>query len=82
MLRIPTCRDMSELVTDYLERALPLRSWAAARWHLVLCPACRAYYQQMRQTIRLLSARTPPRPAPETEAQVMASLRDAGEAPP
>ena len=54
---MPTCRDMSELVTDYLERALPLRTWLGARWHLFLCPACRRYYEQMRQTIRLLAGR-------------------------
>lgn len=81
MLRIPTCRDMSELVTDYLEHALPLRAWAGARWHLVLCPACRRYYGQVRETIRLLSARTLPPPLPATETAVMATLRDAGDLP-
>lgn len=79
---IPTCRDMSELVTGYLEHALPWRVRAGARWHLVLCPACRRYYDQMRQTIRLLSAREPPPPAAATEATLMASLRDSGPAQP
>ena len=76
MLRIPTCRDMSELVTDYLEHALPLGGWAGARWHLVLCPACRRYYDQVRQTVRLLSSRNLPPPSATTEAGVMAVLRD------
>lgn len=58
---MPTCRDMSELVTDYLERALPVRVRAGVRWHLLLCPACRAYFTQMRGTVRLLAA-LPPRP--------------------
>jgi predicted anti-sigma-YlaC factor YlaD len=82
MSHMPVCREMSELVTDYLERTLPLRVWAAARWHLMLCPACRRYYAQMRQTIRLLTGRhlTPPDPA--TEASLLANLRTPGDPPP
>ncbi|HTW71309.1 MAG TPA: hypothetical protein VME47_15590 [Acetobacteraceae bacterium] len=76
MLRIPTCRDMSELVTDYLEHALPVRIWMGARWHLVLCPACRRYYDQMRQTVRLLASRPLPPPGAAAEANLLAQLRD------
>lgn len=79
MLQVPTCRDMSERVTDYLERTLPLRDRLGARWHLALCPACRRYYDQMRQTIRLLAARKLPPPEPGTEATLLANLRDSGE---
>lgn len=59
---MPTCRDMSELVTDYLERRLPVTGWLGVRWHLLQCDACRRYVGQMRQTIRLLaeSAFSPP----------------------
>ena len=58
---MPTCRDMSELVTDYLERAVPLRTRLDMWWHLFRCEACRHYYDQMRRTVRLLGSR-PPRP--------------------
>ncbi len=51
---MPTCRDMSELVTDYLERAVSLRTRLDMWWHLLRCEACRHYYDQMRQTVRLL----------------------------
>ncbi len=78
---MPTCREMSELVTDYLERALPSRTWAAARWHLFLCPACQRYYTQMRQTVRFLAGRPMPPPDPAAEAGVLASLRDGGKPP-
>ncbi|HUB14972.1 MAG TPA: hypothetical protein VMB34_23700 [Acetobacteraceae bacterium] len=78
MIRIPTCRDMSELVTDYLEHALTPRAWLGARLHLVLCPACRRYYDQVRRTIRLLARRPLPPPDPAAEADVLAQLRDAG----
>jgi hypothetical protein len=78
---MPTCREMSELVTDYLERALPLRSRLGARWHLFLCPACQRYYAQMRQTVRLLASRGLPPPESAAEAGMLTSLHDAGEPP-
>jgi len=79
---MPTCRQMSELVTDYLERALPLRTRLDARWHLFLCPACRRYYEQMRQTIRLLAGRRLPHPDRAVEAGVLARLGQASDPPP
>jgi predicted anti-sigma-YlaC factor YlaD len=58
---------MSELVTDYLERATPLGLRFDMWWHLVRCPACRNYYDQMRKTVQLLRrpVATPPSPAAE-----------------
>jgi predicted anti-sigma-YlaC factor YlaD len=78
---MPTCREMSELVTDYLEHALPPRRRFSARWHLLLCPACRRYYEQMRQVVRLLAGRRLPGPEATVEAALLASLRDRGEPP-
>lgn len=51
---IPSCREMAELVTDYLEGDLPWYRRIAARWHLLLCSACTHYFDQMRRTIGLL----------------------------
>ena len=31
---MPTCRDMSKFVTDYPERAVPLRTRLDMWWHL------------------------------------------------
>ena len=59
---MPTCRDMSELVTDYLEQATPLRLRLGMWLHLRQCDACRRYYDQMRKTVQLL-ADVPPAPA-------------------
>lgn len=78
---MPTCREMSELVTDYLERTLPLRRRLEASWHLFLCPACQRYYTQMRQTVRLLAGRRLPPPDSAAEAGLLATLRDASEPP-
>ena len=59
---MPTCRDMSELVTDYLERVVSLRTRLDMWWHLFRCEACRRYYDQMRRTVRLLRSERPDAP--------------------
>ena len=70
---MPTCRDMSELVTDYLERAVSRRTRFDMWWHLVRCEACRRYYDQMRHTIRLLASRVPAAPERTTEESMLAA---------
>ena len=47
----PTCKQIVELVTDYLEGRLPLEDRTRFEQHLVYCDGCRTYLQQMRQTI-------------------------------
>ena len=73
---MPTCREMSELVTDYMEGALPPSRWLGARLHLLLCPACRRFFGQMRATIRLLASRSWLAPSEAAEAQIVAKLSD------
>jgi hypothetical protein len=67
------CRDMAELVTPYLDGALPPRTRFAAWLHLRLCAACRRYIEQVRRTIRFLSDGPPPQP-PSNEREIMALL--------
>jgi anti-sigma factor RsiW len=47
-----TCKELVELVTDYLEGALPDDQRRRFDEHLALCPHCQTYLEQMRQTIR------------------------------
>jgi len=72
---VPTCRDVSELVTDYLERSLSWPQWVGVRWHLAQCDACRRYLTQMRETIRLLATNVLPPPTAETETRVIDAVR-------
>jgi len=46
-----TCRELVELVTDYLEGALDPGDRARFEGHLDRCAGCRAYLGQMRATI-------------------------------
>ncbi|MBS0639940.1 MAG: zf-HC2 domain-containing protein [Acetobacteraceae bacterium] len=67
---MPTCRDMAELATDYLDGTLPwYRRWSA-RLHLHACQACRNYFDQMRRTIALLRG-APPSTLSESEATLV-----------
>ncbi len=77
---MPNCRDVSELVTDYLERRLTVTGWLGLRWHLLQCDACRRYIAQMRQTVRLLADSAFPPPRADIEDSVLRAAQ--GVAPP
>lgn len=49
-----TCKEMVELVTDYIEGALPSDLRARFDRHLTACDPCVVYVEQMRQTIAAL----------------------------
>jgi anti-sigma factor RsiW len=49
-----TCHELVELVTDYLEDALSAVERARLEAHLDVCPGCREYLAQMRQTITVM----------------------------
>jgi anti-sigma factor RsiW len=48
------CRELVELVTDYLEDRLSPIDRARFEAHLTECEACRTYLEQFRETIRVL----------------------------
>ncbi|MCC6169911.1 MAG: zf-HC2 domain-containing protein [Caldilineaceae bacterium] len=48
-----TCQELVELVTDYLENALPAAVRARFEAHLAGCDGCITYVDQARLTIRL-----------------------------
>ncbi len=47
------CQEWVELVTDYLEGALPRRTMRSIDRHLRDCPHCTEYLAQMRRTIEI-----------------------------
>jgi anti-sigma factor RsiW len=48
-----TCKELVELVTDYLEGALAPDVRTRMEKHLSGCEGCTHYLEQMRETIRL-----------------------------
>ena len=51
-----TCAELVELVTDYLEGALPPDEVERFEIHLVYCSPCTTHLEQMRETIRRAGA--------------------------
>ena len=49
-----TCKEIVELVTDYIEGALPADLRARFDRHMSACDPCVVYLEQMRQTIATL----------------------------
>ena len=49
-----SCRELVELVTDYLEGALDPGAQQRFEAHLRICDGCVAYVEQMRTTGRIL----------------------------
>lgn len=68
---MPTCRDVSELATDYMERTLPLRDSLGMRFHLSRCVACRTYMKQLHKTVALLRGRQLGEPPPGLTERVV-----------
>jgi anti-sigma factor RsiW len=51
-----SCREVVELVTDYLDGALSPEELARMEAHLAACPPCVTYVEQIRTTRRLAAA--------------------------
>ena len=65
LLRRPVvvCQQWTEMITDYLEGALPGNLVKAIDRHLSGCPHCTEYLAQMRRTIEVTGA-VPGEPVP------------------
>jgi anti-sigma factor RsiW len=48
-----TCREVIDLLTDYVEDALPEQERRRVEAHLASCDGCTTYLEQVRETIRL-----------------------------
>lgn len=64
------CRQMTALVTDYLEGRMPLMDRLRFQLHVGMCRHCRRYLRQMRLSVAALAG-LPPEPVPD---EVMRSL--------
>jgi anti-sigma factor (TIGR02949 family) len=47
-----SCQEMTEVVTNYLDDALPPDEQQRFERHLSYCAGCSTYLEQMRETIR------------------------------
>jgi hypothetical protein len=66
-----TCQELVELVTDYLEHALPLPEVARFEAHLAGCTGCTNYVEQARRTINLTGRLTEDLLSPAARAELL-----------
>jgi anti-sigma factor RsiW len=71
-----SCREIVELVTDYLEDALPPEARLRVELHLATCPGCLAYLDQMRGTVRLLGTLSEASLEPAIREKLVHAFRD------
>lgn len=69
------CRELVELVTEYLEDRLSPVDRARFEAHLAACDACRAFLDQFRQTIRALGRLPEESLSREARAALLAAFR-------
>jgi predicted anti-sigma-YlaC factor YlaD len=65
-----SCQELDELVTDYLEDALPREEAERFEEHLAECGNCQHYLEQIRVTIELTGELTPESLSPEAEREL------------
>jgi anti-sigma factor RsiW len=71
-----SCQELVELVTDYLEDALSSEDRARFDRHLVGCPGCVTYVEQIRATVRLSGRLTEESLDPRLRDALLAAFRN------
>ncbi len=70
-----SCRELVELVTDYLEGDLPLLERTRFEEHLAGCRGCSAHLEQMRLTLMTLGTIPEDAVSPEARNSLLHSFR-------
>lgn len=69
------CRQAVDLVTAYLEGALPARDRTRFEAHIAECPHCTEYLEQMRRTLEVLGRIEPEELDRDTRNDLVALYR-------
>ena len=71
-----TCKEVVEIVSDYLEDALSAQDRARFEAHLAGCAGCTTYVEQMREIIRLTGMLTEDLVPVEQRERLRQAFRD------
>jgi anti-sigma factor RsiW len=71
-----TCREIVQMITEYLEDTMPPDTRLRFERHVAICPACRGFLAQMRETLRLSGEITEESLSPEMRDELLAAFRD------
>lgn len=70
-----SCQEFVELVTDYLEDALPAELRDRVEAHLQVCDGCTLYLGQIRVTVRALKLSAAPTIDPQFRERMLQNFR-------
>jgi predicted anti-sigma-YlaC factor YlaD len=71
-----TCKELVEVVTEYLEGRLPPVERVRFEEHVAFCSWCRTYLDQMRETVRLTGTLRENDLSPEVRDGLLRVFRD------
>jgi anti-sigma factor RsiW len=71
-----TCKELVEIITDYVEGTMPPDKRQRFDEHLAVCPGCQNYVEQMRTTIRVVGTLREDMIAPQTRDALVATFLD------
>jgi anti-sigma factor RsiW len=71
-----SCKELVELVTNYLEDALPPEERLRFEEHLTVCPGCVTYVEQMRETVLVVGNLREESIPPDKRDELLAAFRD------
>lgn len=71
-----TCREITALVTDYIQGKLPFGQRVKFWMHLSMCRHCRRYLRQMRATVKLAGQLPVAPPPPEVREALRETFRN------
>ena len=71
-----TCKELVEVVTDYLEDRMPPDRRLLFEEHVAFCSWCQTYLDQMRETIRITGTLTEDDLSAETRDALLEAFRN------
>ena len=71
-----SCQEMIEVVTNYLDGAMPSDERQRFEHHLSYCAGCGTYVDQMRETISGLAELPQEKLSPQLQADLIEAFRD------
>ena len=71
-----SCKEITELVTDYFEGRLSFYDRLRFRFHAGMCRHCRKYVRQMKETVRDLGRLPQGAIPPEAKEALMQGFRN------
>ncbi|MGH3033389.1 MAG: anti-sigma factor family protein [Gaiellaceae bacterium] len=70
-----SCQELVELVTEYLDGALPAEQRLAFEQHIAICPPCRGYLAEIRGTVAVAGELTEDNIPPAARDAMLAVFR-------